>query len=93
MDASMPLFCQRCSVELTPGRGDYYVVKVEAFAEAGPVVITDEDLAKDHGKEMGEILEKMEGMSGREAMDSVYRRLSFYLCRACYRAWIERPAG
>jgi len=93
MESELPVFCERCSTELTPGRGDFYVVKVEAYAEAGPVVITEEDLAGDQEKKMGEILESMEGISAQEAMDAVHRRLHFHLCRSCYRAWIEKPAG
>ena len=28
-----PLLCARCGVELTPGKGDFYVVKIEAWAD------------------------------------------------------------
>jgi hypothetical protein len=35
----------------------------------------------------------MKDVSEREALDQVYRRLTIHLCTACYRQWIENPAG
>jgi hypothetical protein len=32
-----PLLCARCGVELTPGKGDFYVVRIEAVADPTPV--------------------------------------------------------
>jgi len=69
------------------------MVKVEAFAENSPPVITLDDLAKDHKQAMREIVEQMHEQSEQEMMDGVYRRLSFTLCRGCYHEWIENPTG
>ena len=38
------LHCKRCSKEVHPGRGDYYLVRIEAVADPQPPVITQEDL-------------------------------------------------
>jgi hypothetical protein len=78
---------------LTPGRGDFYVVEIEAYAENSPPVITEEDLEKDHKAEMERLAGELEGMSAQEAMDSVHRKMAFFLCRGCYRGWIEEPVG
>jgi len=88
-----PVICRKCGALLTPGRGDFYVVEVEAYAENSPPVITAEDMAKDHGAEMARLAEEMKGLSEREMMDMVHRRMSFFLCGACYKVWIENPTG
>jgi RNase P subunit RPR2 len=85
--------CQKCGTLLTPGRGDFYVVNIEAYAEDSPPVITAEDLSRDHAEEMRRIVKELEALSPQEAMDSVHRQMSFFLCRPCYRKWIENPVG
>ena len=90
-DAS--LLCHRCGAELTPGKGDFYVVRIEAVADPSPPIISDEDLAGDLDKRITETLEQMRGLSGQELMDQIYRQLTVYLCGACYRVWIENPTG
>ncbi len=90
---SAPAICRRCGALLTPGRGDFYVVEIQAYAENSPPVITAEDLAKDHGAEMARLAEEMKEMSAQEMMDMVHVRMSFFLCRACYKGWIENPTG
>jgi hypothetical protein len=93
MEATNPDFCRRCGAELTAGRGDFYVVRVEAFADPSPPVISEADLAKDHRQTMQELMAQLEGLSERELMDMVYRKMSFLLCDPCYRRWIEDPTG
>ena len=39
------LLCHRCGAVLTPGRGDFYVVRIEAFADPTGPIAADEDLA------------------------------------------------
>jgi hypothetical protein len=86
-----PLFCDRCCVELHLGRGDFYVVKIEAVADPTPPEFTEEDLRRDHRREMEQLLAQVEEMSEREAMDQVFRRLTVFLCNRCYQDWIENP--
>lgn len=88
-----PLFCDHCSVELHLGRGDFYVVKIEAVADPTPPEFTEEDLQRDHRREIQQLLAQVEKMSEREAMDQVFRRLTIFLCNRCYQGWIEDPAG
>lgn len=90
---NIPLLCHRCGVELQPGEGQFYVVRIEAFADPTPPTITQEDLQRDIEGEIERLIDAMSGMSGQEAMDQVYRKLTIYLCSVCYQRWIENPAG
>lgn len=87
----LPLLCARCSVELTPGTGDFYVVRIEAFADSTPPVFSAEDLQRDARAEIERLLDEMRELSERELLDQVYRHLILYLCGPCYRQWIEDP--
>ena len=92
--SEVPLLCHRCGAELTPGEGNFYVVRIEALADPSPPNIRDEDL--DQAAIAGEIdrlLDRMKDMSEQELADQVYRRLTLHLCGSCYRKWIENPAG
>jgi hypothetical protein len=89
----LPFFCDRCGAELTPGEGDFYVVRIEAMADPTPPSFSWEDLRRDAQAEIARLLEQLRDLSGQEAMDQVYRRLVLYLCGPCYRHWIENPVG
>ena len=78
---------------LTPGDGDFYVVRIEAVADPTPPNITAEDLERDLQAEMQQLIERMERMSPRELAEGVYCRMTVYLCGPCYRKWIEDPVG
>ena len=89
-----PLLCHRCGAELTPGKGDFYVVRIEAVADPAPPELSEDDLEDlDPGEEIDRIIEETSGMSERELMDGVWRRLTIHLCGRCYRTWIEDQAG
>ena len=88
-----PLFCDRCFQELEPGRGDFYLIRIEAFADPTPPVFDEQDLRRDIRGELRELVEQLEDLSAQESMDQVHRRLTIYLCGPCYRLWIENPAG
>jgi hypothetical protein len=88
-----PLVCARCAAELRPGSGDFYWVTVEAVADPTPPDISAEDLATDVRPQIEALLAQLAGVSEKEAMEQVYRRLTFHLCGRCYRHWIEHPTG
>ncbi len=88
-----PIFCNRCLTHLTPGEGDFHVVRIEAFADPTPPGFSDEDLETDARQEIEKLIAAMENMSEREAMDQVHRRLTIYMCGPCYRQWIEDPTA
>ena len=86
-----PLPCARCGAELTPGKGNFYLVRIEALADPAPPSFSAEDMAHDPRAEIERLIEQMRGLSEQELMDQVYRRLVLYLCGPCYRQWIEDP--
>jgi hypothetical protein len=86
-----PLLCARCGAELAPGKGNFYVVQIEALADPSPPSFSDEDLQHDPRAEIERLIEQMRNSSERELLDQVYRRLVLYLCGPCYRQWIEDP--
>ncbi len=88
-----PLFCDRCSTILTPGRGSYYVVRIEAVADPTPPAFSAADLGQDVGREIDRLIARMRDMTEQELMDQVYRRVVLSLCTPCYRHWIENPTG
>jgi hypothetical protein len=92
-DEVCPLFCARCRCVLVPGRGDFYVVRIEAFADPFPPEFTDDDLAGDLEARWERLVSQLRQLSAREAMDQVYRRTTLHLCAPCYARWIEDPAG
>ncbi|MCK4626211.1 MAG: hypothetical protein KAV00_12915 [Phycisphaerae bacterium] len=87
------LFCHRCGAVLKPGVGNFYIVKIEAFADPTPPNLTEADLAVDIDKAIEDILEEIRHTSEAELMDQVYRRLTIHLCGQCYAKWIENPAS
>jgi len=87
------LLCHRCGAELTPGQGDFYVVRILAVADPTPPPISPEDLEADIDQEMEEIMEEASRLSEQELTDQVFRRLTIHLCGRCYAEWIENPAG
>jgi hypothetical protein len=86
------LFCARCSAELTPGDGNFYVVRIEAVADPTTPPL-DGRSAAELRAEIERVLEQLEGVSEREALDQVHRRLVLHLCQPCFSVWIEDPAG
>jgi hypothetical protein len=80
-------------VSLQPGRGNFYLVRLEAFADPTPPQFGAAELDLDPGEEIGRLLKLMEHMSEQELMDQVHRRMTLHLCGACYRDWIEDPVG
>ncbi len=85
------LLCHSCGAELHPGRGDLYVVRIDALADPTPPVITEDDLKRDLRAEIDRLVESLDRLSAQEAMDQVHRRLIIHLCVPCYRRWIEDP--
>ncbi len=87
------ILCHRCGIELHPGSGDLYLIRIEAFADPFGPVIEEEGPDHDFHGEIERLVERLSELSEQEAMDQVYRRLTLHLCNACYGEWIEKPAG
>ncbi len=85
--------CRRCGVDVQPGRGDGYLVRIQALADPAPPVFTPQDLAHDFRQEIVRLVEALQGLSPQEALEQVYCQRVFWLCGRCYRRWIEDPVG
>ena len=85
------LACDRCGARLTPGKGDFYLVRIEALADPTPPSFSEEDLMRDPRQEIASLVEQMRDLSEQELMNQVYRQRFFRLCGPCYRQWIEEP--
>jgi hypothetical protein len=92
MTTELPLLCTRCLKTLEPGRGDFYVVNIEAIADPTPPSFSGEELTRDYRADWRQIVAALKDVSPQEALDQVYRRVVIHLCNACYREWIEDPA-
>lgn len=88
-----PLFCDRCVCQLYQGQGSFYVVSIDAVADPTGPTFSDDDLRRDVGKELDELVEQLENVSPQEAMDQVHRSVQLTLCLSCYQEWIENPTS
>lgn len=88
-----PVFCDRCRRPLERGRGEFYMVRIEAVADPAPPEFTERDFESDPGTEIARLLGLLDGLSGQEALDQIYRRLTLTLCKPCCDQWIENPTG
>jgi hypothetical protein len=93
MTQAAPLFCDRCLKEMRFGQGEFYLVRIEAVLDPTPPEFTEEDLNRNVTAELDELVKQLEHVSPQEALDQVHRRLTLFLCLACYRKWIESPTG
>ena len=87
------LHCKRCSTEVHPGRGDYYLVRIDAVADPQPPIITQEDLDQDVGAEIERLIRLMKSMSEQQLERQVFRQKAIYLCVPCFNQWIENPVN
>src|SRR6476646_2046903 len=86
-----PPQCKRCAKEVHPGRGDYYLVRIDAVADPQPPIITQEDLEQDVAAEIERLVRLMKNMSEQELERQVFRHKAIYLCISCFNLWIENP--
>lgn len=82
-----PICCSRCSTEVTPGRGEFYIVEIEAKADPTPPVLDDDYLQRDYKSEINALVAELENLEPES------RKLTINLCVACYSAWMDNPAG
>ncbi len=86
-----PLFCDHCGQVVHPGRGDHYLVRIEAVADPAPPIFTQEDLAIDFDQGFKRLIEQTRKLTARQVLNQVYRKVVLTLCVACYSSWIENP--
>jgi hypothetical protein len=87
------LRCKRCKKQVHPGRGDYYLVRIDGVADPQPPIITHEDLEQDVGAEIERLIRLMKSMSQQQLERQVFRQKAIYLCVPCFTRWIENPVS
>ena len=88
------LICHRCgATQGSSTAGEFYFVKIDAFADPDLPAMTAEDLRQDFSAQIEQLVEQMRDCSERELADQVHRRLTLHLCASCYSHWIENPTG
>lgn len=92
MSDDAPLLCSRCLKTLATGRGEFYVVRIEAVADPSPPEFGSDEFKRDYKADWRAIVAALTDVSAQEALDQVYRRVTIHLCNACYCQWIENPA-
>jgi hypothetical protein len=93
MSDDEPLLCIRCLKTLALGRGEFYVVQIDAVADPTPPELSREVSERDLKRLWRELVAELKDLSPQEALDQVHRRVIIHLCNVCYREWIENPAG
>jgi hypothetical protein len=85
--------CDRCGRRLEADDPNRFVVKIEVFAAADPLTITDEDLARDHRGEIARLVRQLDRMTPDDVEDQTYRAFRYDLCPACHKAYLAAPLG
>jgi hypothetical protein len=85
--------CDRCGKRLAPDDPNRFVVKVEVFAAADHLTVTEEDLERDHRAEIDRLVKQLDKMTADEVEDLTYRAFRFDLCRDCHKVYLKNPLG
>ena len=86
--------CDLCGCDLLAA-DIRYVVKIEVYAAYDVQEITREDLDRDIEGEIKDLIAAIEGgeLNEDELHETVYKDLTFDLCAACQRRFLDAPLG
>jgi hypothetical protein len=84
--------CDRCGRPIFADE-TRYIARIEVFAAPDLPAFTMDDLQRDHSAEMQRLIDQCEGLTEEELMREVHVEMKFDLCRACQRAYLDRPLG
>ena len=62
----LSLLCARCGIELKPGTGNFYVVRIEALADPTPPSFSEEDMKLNPRAEIERLIEQMRKSSEQD---------------------------
>lgn len=83
--------CDGCGLDLERDGSNHYILKMEAYAAAGRLDFSREEVERDHEAEMKRLIAELEKRSPDELEDQVYRNLRFDLCPECHRRFLLSP--
>ena len=85
--------CDGCGRDLEGDGSNHYILRIEAFAAAGKLEFTKQDLQRDHQAEIRRVIAELENCSPDDIEDQVYRSLRFDLCPVCHHRFLASPLG
>ncbi len=85
--------CDKCGTPLAANDHQRFIVKVEAFAAAGTLDLTSDDLAEDRSDQIKALIDELNNADPDEIEDQTYRALRFDLCTRCHRMFLRNPLG
>ncbi|MBI3271349.1 MAG: hypothetical protein HYZ53_20325 [Planctomycetes bacterium] len=85
------LTCDLCGGPLLLTEPVRYEVRIEVKSAYDPLELTQEDLEKDHHREIAEILDRLNQMDPKAVQDQVYARFDLDLCAKCQSVFVKDP--
>ena len=83
--------CDKCGAKLSPNDAERFIIKIEAYAAAGPMAFSEHDLEKDRSDEIRSLIDKLDQADPDEIEDQTYRAMRFDLCAGCHREFLTNP--
>jgi len=83
--------CDGCDKDLNRDGSNHFILRIEAFAAAGKLEFTEEDLQRDHRAEMDTLIRDLARSTPDDIEDQVYRSFRYDLCPDCHRAFLRSP--
>jgi len=85
--------CDKCRRRLAANDPHRDIVKIEAYAAAGPIDFGAGDLTRDSRQEIETLLDQLQMANPEAIEDQTYRCFRFDLCRNCHAAYLHAPLG
>ena len=85
--------CDKCRRPLTANDTQRYIVKIEAYAAAGPIEFAADELNRDHTSQIEALIDDLSSSDPGAIEDQTYRCFRFDLCADCHRAFLTKPLG
>ncbi|HUV38768.1 MAG TPA: hypothetical protein VMY39_04100 [Planctomycetota bacterium] len=83
--------CDMCGKPLLVDSDVRYVARIEVFAAYDPMELTADDLARDHLKEIRELVQRLAARDPQALEDEVYKQFTFDLCPTCQKRYLKQP--
>ena len=85
--------CDRCGTSLSANDEERFIVKIEAFAAAGPVDFSRQEMGEDRTDQIRSLIEQLNNADPDHVEDQTYRSIHFDLCKNCHRDFLAKPLG
>jgi uncharacterized lipoprotein len=85
--------CDKCGRSLAANDPNRFIIRIEAFAAAGTIEMTNEELQRDPTEDIRSVLEELKQADADEIEDQTYRSMRFDLCATCHRTFLNQPLG